>query len=90
GTDAGVEPHGTNAKEFSLMVENGLKPAEALMAATHNGADLLGVSDTAGALVADWPADIVAVPGNPLSDISVTARPLMVMKGGYIVVGAPD
>ena len=90
GTDAGVEPHGTNAREFSLMVENGLTPAEALMAATHNGADLLGVSDTAGALVADWPADIVAVPGNPLNDISVTARPVMVMKGGHIVVGAPD
>jgi imidazolonepropionase-like amidohydrolase len=90
GTDAGVEPHGTNAKEFSLMVGNGLAPAEALMAATHNGADLLGIDGAAGALKSGRPADIVAVPGNPLRDISVTERPVLVMKAGRVVTGAFD
>jgi len=87
GTDAGVEPHGMNAKEFSLMVENHLTPAQALMAATHNAADLLGVSEVVGSLQKGKSADIVAVPGNPLEDISVTERPVMVMKGGTFVVG---
>lgn len=87
GTDAGVEPHGINAKEFSLMVNNGLTPAQALMTATHNGADLLGVSATSGSLEKGKRADIVAVPGNPLQDVTVTEHPMMVMKGGKFVVG---
>ena len=90
GTDAGVEPHGMNAKEFSLMVENGFTPTEALMAATHNGADLLGVSDVAGSLEQGKSADVVAVRGNPLDDISVTEHPTFVMKEGTIYVGAPS
>ncbi len=87
GTDAGVEPHGTNAAEFTLMTENGLTPAQALMAATHGGADLLGVSDVTGSLETGKQADVVAVPGNPLEDISVTEHPVLVMQGGRIVVG---
>jgi imidazolonepropionase-like amidohydrolase len=87
GTDAGVEPHGTNAKEFTLMSQNGFTPAQALMAATHGGADLLGVSDIAGSLEKGKAADVVAVPGNPLQDISDTEHPVLVMKGGQFVVG---
>ena len=87
GTDAGVEPHGTNAKEFTLMTENGLTPAQALMAASHGAADLLGVADVTGSLEAGKAADVVAVPGNPLQDITATEHPVLVMKGGEIVVG---
>lgn len=87
GTDAAVEPHGMNAREFSLMVKNGLSPAQALLTASHNAADLLGISDITGSLEAGKAADVVAVPGNPLEDISVTEHPLLVMKGGAIVVG---
>src|SRR5580698_4525528 len=64
GTDAAVEPHGQNAREFSLMVKNGLPPAKALMAGTAGGADLLGIADQTGTLQAGKFADIVAVPGN--------------------------
>ncbi len=85
GTDAAVEPHGMNAKEFSLMVQNGLTPAQALMTASHNAADLLGVSDTTGALVQGKAADIVAVPGNPFEDISATEHPILVVKGNVFI-----
>jgi imidazolonepropionase-like amidohydrolase len=87
GTDAAVEPHGLNAREFSLMTQNGLPPAQALMAGTSGGADLLGVSDKTGALVAGKSADIVAVAGNPLSDIKTTEHPILVMKDGMVYVG---
>ncbi len=70
GTDAGVEPHGSNAREFTLMHQNGFTAAQCLMAATHGGADLLGVDDITGSLEAGKAADVVAVPGNPLEDIS--------------------
>jgi imidazolonepropionase-like amidohydrolase len=86
GTDAGVEPHGQNAREFSLMTEAGMTPAEALIAGTANGADLLGVADQTGTLQAGKSADIVAVPGNPLSDIHATEHPLLVMKEGTVYV----
>ncbi len=79
GTDAGVEPHGMNAREFSLMTKNGLPPAKALMAGTAGGADLLGIADQTGTLQAGKFADIVAVPGNPLKDMSATEHPLFVM-----------
>jgi imidazolonepropionase-like amidohydrolase len=88
GTDAAVEPHGLNAREFSLMVKNGLAPAQALMAATANGADLLGVADQIGTLAPGKSADIVAVPGNPLVDMTATERASFVMKEGKIYVGA--
>jgi imidazolonepropionase-like amidohydrolase len=84
GTDAGVEPHGLNAREFSLMTKYGLSPAQALISGTKNGADLLGIADQTGTLQAGKFADIVAVPGNPLSDMTATERPLFVMKEGII------
>src|ERR1700737_3364818 len=75
GTDAGVEPHGLNAREFSLMTKNGLAPAQALLAGTANGADLLGVADRTGTLASGKYADIVAVAGNPLVDMHATEHP---------------
>ena len=87
GTDAGVEPHGMNAREFSLMTDNGMTPAQALMAAMANGADLLGIADKTGTLQAGKYADIVAVVGNPLADISATRHPVLVMKEGIIYLG---
>jgi len=87
GTDAGVEPHGQNAKEFSLMVKNGFTPTQALMAGSHNAANLLGLSDVTGSLQAGKSADVVAVAGNPLDDISTTEHPTFVMKEGTIYVG---
>jgi imidazolonepropionase-like amidohydrolase len=87
GTDAGVEPHGLNAREFSLMAKNGLAPVQVLMAGTANGADLLGIADQTGTLSAGKFADIVAVAGNPLSDMHATEHPVLVMKEGVIYVG---
>jgi imidazolonepropionase-like amidohydrolase len=88
GTDAGVIPHGTNAHEFGLMVEwGGMTPAAALNAGTLNAARLLGWDRNAGSLTAGKWADIVAVPGNPLSDIHTTERVTFVMKGGVIYKG---
>jgi imidazolonepropionase-like amidohydrolase len=87
GTDAAVEPHGLNAHEFSLMTKNGLSPAQALMAGTANGADLLGIADRTGTLAAGKFADIVAVAGDPLIDMHATEHPVFVMKEGTIYVG---
>ncbi|HEX5340231.1 MAG TPA: amidohydrolase family protein [Gammaproteobacteria bacterium] len=87
GTDSGVEPHGLDAREFALMVKNGMSPAQALMAATHNAAHLLGVDAETGTLAVGKDADIVAVRGNPLEDIRDTEHPVFVMKQGVIYVG---
>jgi imidazolonepropionase-like amidohydrolase len=87
GTDAAVEPHGQNAREFSLMTANGFTPAQALLAGTANGAELLGISDQTGTLQAGKSADIVAVSGNPLIDIKTTEHPILVMKEGVVYVG---
>jgi imidazolonepropionase-like amidohydrolase len=85
GTDAGVIPHGTNAKEFGLMVEwGGLTPVESLTAGTVNAAKLLGWEKRIGTIEAGKLADIVAVPGNPLDDIHRTEQVSFVMKGGVI------
>ena len=89
GTDAGVEPHGLNAREFALMTKNGLPAAQALIAGTANGAELLGLSDQIGTLAAGKLADIIAVPGNPLTDIQATEHTVFVMKEGTVYVGAP-
>jgi imidazolonepropionase-like amidohydrolase len=86
GTDASVEPHGLNAREFSLMTKNGLSAAQALLAGTANAATLLGVASETGTLQAGKAADIVAVRGNPLERIETTETPVFVMKGGAIVV----
>jgi imidazolonepropionase-like amidohydrolase len=86
GTDAGVEPHGLNAKEFSLMAKNGLAPAQVLMAGTAGGAELLGITEQTGTLSVGKSADIVALPGNPLTNMAATEHPLLVMKEGRIYV----
>ena len=85
GTDAGVIPHGTNAREFVLLVEwGGMSPMEAITAGTLNGAKLLGWDKNLGSLsVGKW-ADIVAVSGDPLKDIHNMQNVVFVMKNGVI------
>ena len=85
GTDAGVFPHGTNGGEFALMVENGMEPMAAIVSATSAAADLLGLADEIGTLEAGKLADIVAVRGDPLSDITVMQRVEFVMKAGEVI-----
>ena len=82
GTDPGVYPHGMNGVEFGLMTELGMSPAAALLAGTRDAAKLLGVEADVGTLAAGKAADIVAVPGNVLSDIHATEHPLFVMHQG--------
>jgi imidazolonepropionase-like amidohydrolase len=85
GTDSAVEPHGLDAREFALMVKNGMTPAQALLAATAGGADLLGLADRIGTLEPGKLADLVAVPGDPLQDIRQTEKVSFVMQGGRVV-----
>jgi imidazolonepropionase-like amidohydrolase len=87
GTDSAVSAHGTNAREFALMTSLGMTPAAALRT-TANSAALLGLETSLGTLTAGKLADIVAVPGNPLTDITATERVSFVMKEGKIVKGA--
>ncbi|GEA08820.1 Xaa-Pro dipeptidase [Alteromonas sp. KUL42] len=84
GTDSGVSAHGDNGQEFALMVEAGMAPADALRSATINSAQLLGVSDILGTLEAGKLADIVAVSGNPIDDISLMENVSFVMKDGVV------
>jgi imidazolonepropionase-like amidohydrolase len=84
GSDVGPFPHGTQAREFVLMVKYGMSPLAALQAGTLNGARLLGWQDRIGALRPGYFADIVAVPGDPLQDIGVLEKVAFVMKGGAI------
>lgn len=85
GTDAGVFPHGTNAREFYLLVDwGGLTPMQSIVAGTSNAAKLLGWDDKVGSLTEGKLADIVAVEGNPLQDIRNLQRPVLVMKNGVI------
>ena len=84
GTDSGVSAHGDNAQEFALMVEAGMPPAEAILSATVNTAKLLDVEETLGTLEAGKLADIIAVKGNPLTNISVLEHVQFVMKDGKI------
>lgn len=85
GTDAAVYPHGQNAKEFKLMVDLGMQPIEALRAGTSVDADLFGIAQKAGTLEKGKLADIVAIPGDPTTDITATERVFFVMKEGKIV-----
>ncbi|MGH9657605.1 MAG: amidohydrolase family protein [Bryobacteraceae bacterium] len=84
GTDAGVYPHGRNPEEFAQLVERGVKPIDALKAATSLDADLFGISDRTGTLEAGKLADIVATPGDPLENIRATEKVFFVMKEGQI------
>lgn len=82
GTDAGVSMHGRNADEFELMVKHGMTPEQAIVAATVNAADLMGMSSDVGTLEPGHFADMVAVAGDPLSDIRVLKSPQAVLKAG--------
>ena len=82
GTDAGVYPHGWNAKQFAKMVEWGMTPMQAIQSATASAADLLGRADQVGAVAPKLYADMVAVQGDPLKDITELERVRWVMKGG--------
>jgi cytosine/adenosine deaminase-related metal-dependent hydrolase len=84
GTDAGVYPHGKNYLEFVYMVEGGMPPLETIKSATLNAAELLGINKETGSLeVGKW-ADIIAVKGNPVADISVLKNVVLVMKDGKV------
>lgn len=85
GTDSGVSNHGENAREFGYMVEAGMPPMEAILAATKHAADLIGATDRIGSIQAGRFADVIAVAGNPLTDISELRRVTFVMKGGTVV-----
>jgi imidazolonepropionase-like amidohydrolase len=85
GTDAGVIPHGTNAREFFLLVDwGGMTNMEAIQAGTLNGAKLLGWDKNLGSLTAGKWADIVAVSGDPLKDIHAMEKVVFVMKNGVV------
>jgi imidazolonepropionase-like amidohydrolase len=84
GTDAAVYPHGLNAHEFAVMVKLGLTPLQSIQAATVNDADLLGWSDRVGVVEPNHFADIIAVDGDPLQDVTTLERVKFVMKGGVV------
>ena len=86
GTDAGVSKHGRNADEFELMVKYGMTPTEAIKAATVNAADLLGLAAEIGTIEPGKSADIIAVTGDPLTDVRVLKRVDFVMARGQVVV----
>ena len=86
GTDAGVYPHGRNGREFELLVRmGGMTPMQAIQAGTMNAATLLGMERDIGSVETGKFADLVAVSGDPLADITVLQRPVFVMKGGEVV-----
>ena len=85
GTDTGVSPHGRNAEEFALMVRNGMSPALAIRSATVDAAELLGVSARLGTIVPGKEADIIAVAGDPTSDVRLLENVGFVMKRGKLI-----
>jgi imidazolonepropionase-like amidohydrolase len=84
GTDAGVYPHGDNAKQFAYMVKFGMTPAQAIRAATTNAADLIGRAKDVGSIEAGKYADIIAVSADPLEDVRALENVGFVMKGGVV------
>jgi imidazolonepropionase-like amidohydrolase len=89
GTDAAVFPHGQNAKEFALMTGLGMAPIDAIKAATSSDAELLGIAQKAGTLEKGKLADVIAMPGDPIADITATERVSFVMKEGKIIRNGP-
>ncbi len=87
GTDAGVYPHGDNAKQFAYMVKFGMTPAQAIRAATSSAAELIDRAKDVGTLEAGKYADLIAVPANPLENITVLESVTFVMKGGTVYRG---
>ena len=88
GTDAGVCPYGTSGKQFAFMVKYGMTPMQAIQAATSNAADLLGHANEVGSIKAGKYADLIAVNGDPLKDISLLERVEFVMKEGKVYKSA--
>jgi imidazolonepropionase-like amidohydrolase len=86
GSDVGPFPHGTQAREYELMVKYGMSPADVLRSGLINGAKLMQWGDSIGQLKPGFYADIIAVPGDPLKDISVLKSPSFVMKNGEVLV----
>lgn len=84
GTDSGVSAHGDNAGEFALLVRAGLTPLEAIQSATVGAAEHLKIANEAGRLAPGMPADLIAVSGDPLSDVTELQRVRFVMKGGQV------
>jgi imidazolonepropionase-like amidohydrolase len=87
GTDAGVYPHGDNARQFAVMVRYGATPLQAIQAATCNAAQALGWEHDVGQVAPGFWGDIIAVEGDPLADVTVLEHPVMVMKGGVVFRG---
>jgi imidazolonepropionase-like amidohydrolase len=85
GTDAGVYPHGDNAKQFAKMIEWGMQPIDAIRAATINAANLIGLPGKIGALAPGSYADLIAVNGDPLADVKVLESVTFVLKGGAVI-----
>jgi imidazolonepropionase-like amidohydrolase len=85
GSDTGVTPHGQNAREFSLMVATGFTPLEAIYSATIGAAEHLGLQNEIGRISKGFAADLIAVGGNPLADISALETVQFVMKGGQVL-----
>ena len=88
GTDAGVYPHGFNARQFAWQVKYGQTPMEAIRSATVHAADLIGRGNEAGSLEPGKWADLIAVQGDPLKDVSVLEKVAFVMKGGKVYKAA--
>jgi imidazolonepropionase-like amidohydrolase len=88
GTDAGVIPHGQNAEEFAYLIRIGMTPATAIRSATLDAAQTIGWDDRIGSLTAGKLADVIAVDGNPLDDVSLLKRVVFVMRGGQVVHSA--
>jgi imidazolonepropionase-like amidohydrolase len=84
GTDQGVAPHGDNGLEFVYMVDAGMPPMAAIKSATSVGAELLGMEKDLGTVDAGKLADLVAVPGDPLFDITAMTKVAFVMKNGVV------
>ena len=85
GSDAGVYPHGQNARQFAKMTEWGMTPLQAIQAATVNAGEALGRSADVGAIAVGRFADIIAVRGDPLADVSILLSVPVVIKGGNLV-----
>jgi len=89
GTDAAVYPHGLNAHELAVYVSLGMTPLQAIQTATINDGDLLGWSDRIGTIEPGKWADIIAVDGDPLKDVTTLQHVRFVMKGGKVVRDDP-
>jgi imidazolonepropionase-like amidohydrolase len=87
GSDAGIFPHGDNARQFAVMTSYGMTPMQAIQAATVRGAELLGAEKEIGTLAIGAHADLVAVTGDPLADVRALEKMEFVMKGGTIYAG---